>query len=159
MKYIIIGLLLALGTVVRAEDVVSEALAPYSQRGVSITLYGDSIEYTNTVKEPWFPTSVIADNGVATNTITIQVVRIHDVEFQYRPDAVTTNIFGEVETNYYGQVTNMLYKVFTGTVASVTTTGNALYAISPVFQFKADDVIKISQTDTNAKAVIISGRR
>jgi hypothetical protein len=159
MKQIIIGLLLVLGTVVRAEDVISEALAPYSSRGVSITLYGNAIEYTNTVKEPWFPTSIMADNGISTNTITVEVVRIHDIVFQYRPDAVTTNIFGQVETNYYGQVTNMVYRAFTGTVASVTTTGNALYAISPVFQFKADDVIKITQTDTNAKAVVISGRR
>lgn len=159
MKHIIIGLLLALGTVVRAEDVISEALAPYSSRGVSITLYGSDISYTNYVKEPWFPTSVIADNGTATNTITIEVVRIHDIAFQYRPDAVTTNIFGQVETNYYGQLTNTIYKVFTGTVANVTATGNVLSAITPAFQFKADDIIKISQTDTNAKAVIISGRR
>ena len=160
MKKIIIGLLLVLGTVVRADDIISEAQSPFVSRGVSITLYGNTINYTNTTKEPWFPVSILADNGAAvTNTITVQVVRVHDIAFQYRPDAVTTNIFGQVETNYYGQVTNMIYKSVTGTVATVATIGKAASAITVPFQVKADDIIRISQTDTNAKAVIISGQR
>lgn len=160
MKAFIIGLLLVLGTVVRADDIISEAQSPFVSRGVSITLYGNSIAYTNYTKEPWFPVSVLADNGASvTNTITVQVVRVHDIEFQYRPDAVTTNIFGQIETNYYGEVTNMIYKAVTGTVASVSTVGKTAASISVPFQVKADDIIKISQTDTNAKAVIISGRR
>lgn len=160
MNKFIIGLLLVLGTVVRAEDIISEAQNPFVSRGVSITLYGNTINYTNTAKEPWFPVSVLADNGSSvTNVITFQVVRIHDIAFQYRPDDVTTNIFNQIETNYYGQVTNMIYKSVTGTVATVSTVGKLVSAVSTPFQIKADDIIRISQTDTNAKSVIISGRR
>jgi len=160
MNKFLIGLLLVVGTVVRADDVVS-ALAPYDSRGVSIVKYvdGASITFTNNAVEPWFPVSIA--NKIATgvtNVIDLTVVRIYDTAFQYRQDDVTTNIFGQIVTNTYEQVTNFTYRVWTGTVASVSVS-TIPQPITTLFQFRADDVIGISQTDTNGKDVVISGRR
>lgn len=162
IKSIVIGLLLAVGMVVRAEDIVASALAPYDSRGVSITesFDGTSWDYQHTNTEPFYVTSIWAGNGVSvTNTISLQVVRVYGITAQSRPDAVTTNIFGEVETNYYGQVTNWVYSVSTGTIHTATVTNDTLFAVTLPFTFKADDILRITQTDTNEKPFFISGQR
>ncbi len=162
IKYLIIGLLLAVGAVVRAEDSITSAQAPYDQRGVSITdkISGGEWLFEITNAEPFKVTSVMALNGAGvTNTINLQVVRIHDIMAQSRPDVVTTNILGLVETNYFRQATNLVYSVNTGTVHTATVTGDTLFAISVPFTYINGDFIRITQTDTNEKSYFISGER
>lgn len=163
IKKIVIGLLLVVGTVVSAEDTITSAPAPYVQRGVSITRYVDNAEtwqFTNSSPEPFYVQSLfVLDSTGITNAISLKVVRIHDIEVQTRPDAVTTNLFGDVETNRYSQVTNTTYRVTTGTVHSATITNDTLISVTIPFMFKADDVLKVTQSDTNAKTIIISGKR
>jgi len=171
MRILFILVAMIAATVVRASDLVVEARDPFVNRGVSITKYvdGASITWTNDVTEPWFPVSVLANNGTATNIITIEVIRLYGMEYQTTPDAVVTNFMGGVETNVSRQVTNVVTRSFTGTVAQVSTvantarpvyvTGGAGIWIAVEFMFKANDIIKITQSDTNAKAVVISGRR
>jgi hypothetical protein len=161
MKKLIALLLLAFGTGAYGEDVITDTVAPYTERGVSITKYvnGSSLNFTNYAEAPWYPVSIWSDAGTRTNTITLNVVRVYDIRFQYRPDDVTTNILGIVTTNTYTEVTNMAYRVFTGTVASVTITGAGVRAISVPFQIKADDVLVFGQSDTNAKPIVLNGQR
>jgi len=161
MRILFILVAMIAATVVRASDLVVEARDPFVNRGVSITKYvdGASISWANDVAEPWYPVSVMADNGTSTNIITIEVVRLYGFEYQTTPDVVVTNFMGGVETQLGGQITNLVSRSFTGTVAVVTTTGKLAAAVAVPFQFKADDIIRITQSDTNAKPVVISGRR
>jgi len=157
-----IGLLLAVGTVVRAEDIVTSALAPYDSRGVSITKFfeGTTLDYQVENAEPFYVTSIAVGGSVdITNTISLLVVRVYGITEQVRPDAVTTNIFGQVETNYYGQVTNYVYRVTTNMIHTATVTNDAIFAVTIPFMYKNDDVLRVSQTDTNGKPIIISGQR
>lgn len=160
MKKIIGLFLLCLCGWAAADDVLSDAAAPYTERGVSITKWidGESLTFTNTASEPWFPESIVGADGY-TNSITLKVARVYGIMVQYRPDAVATNLFGEVVTNTYTEITNTVYRVFTGTVYSVTATDCVPVALSPKFAIKPLDVITIGQSDTNGKPVIISGSR
>ena len=160
MKKLIGLFLLGLCVGVRADDVLSDAQAPYTERGVSITKWieGSNLKFTNTVSEPWYVESIASESGY-TNTFTFTVVRIYDIGFQYRPDDVTTNIFGQVETNTYTEVTNMTYRVWTGQVYSVIASNAQPVAVAPKFTIKPEDVIIVGQSDTNGKPVIISGSR
>lgn len=154
-------LLLASFAGARAEDVISKAPAPYSGRGVSITKWveGSSITWTNEASEPWYPVSIWTDNGVGnTNTITLDVIRLYDIQFQTKASDVTTNIFGQVETNVYTQVTNVFTRVMTNSI-SVTIVGSGSAAISIPFMIKGDDGLRITQTDTNGKPVVVNGQR
>jgi len=152
--------LLALCMGAFGQDVISETKAPFTERGVTITKFVDGAEtsFVNEASEPWYPVSVWSDNSGRTNTITISVVRVYDTRFQYRPDDVTTNILGMVLTNTYTEVTNVFTRVLTNAISG-TVTGAASFAVSPVFMIKADDIIRIGQTDTNGKPVVINGLR
>lgn len=163
MKKTIIGLLLSLLTAgTRAEDVITSAQSPYVSRGVSITTNSDasSLTYTNVSPEPWFPVSIYIDQYAGTtNTVSFEVVRVHDIRIQFRQSDVTTNFFGRVETNQYDQVTNVVANVSTVQLFNAVTTGATLSAISIPFQIKADDALRLRQSDTNENTFIISGRR
>lgn len=164
MKRIIGFLLIGLCTVVRgsdASDVVSDASAPYTSRGVSITKWvdGASLTFTNDALEPWYPVSLASVNGY-TNDLTFTVKRVYGVTNQYATSGVTTtNFIGQVVTNDLIQVTNVFYRVYTGTIYSVTASNAAPVALEPAFQIKVNDVVEIGQSDTNAKPIIINGQR
>lgn len=154
-------LLLVLVTGAGAEDVISEAPNPYTERGVSITKYveGSSLAFTNKASEPWYPVSLWVGSTSA-NTVSVDIIRIYGLTFQTKADTVDTNFLGQVVTNQWPQVTNLLTRVFTNTILNGVVTSTATnIAVDKVFYIKADDLIRIRQSETNGKPAVINGQR
>ena len=113
-----LGALLALAE--STETTWDQAYARYSI--IATTNDSDGVYvYTNTVDHPWHMVSTWArwqDNIISTNTFLVEHVRKTETLF-YRGNYVTTNGFGEVETNYYSQVTNTAYVLSTNTLVNI----------------------------------------
>jgi hypothetical protein len=122
-----------------------------SHHGFSMaTNVTSSLTWTNDSAYP-FKFDSMTFNSTVANTATVQ--RVHDYRInQVVGNVVTTNDMGTVETNYYGQVTNVLSYVSTNMLLSVTNSGDAVYTKDDIKQLwiHAGDIVIWSFSDANS---------
>lgn len=163
MKNFLIATLLLVAMVVRGEDFVFSPDSPNVASGVSLNWYQESpnFTWTNTAVLPWYPESIVVfENSGTTNVIELKAIRIYDSREQIPPSTVITNIFGELETNVYWQVTNETYRVSTTVVFSASVIGDRILAMTNFFNYKAEDLLRLSMTYTNSgTGFILNGKR
>jgi len=130
--YIAILGLLAAAVGVRGESLDSTlAEAQSTDHGLTLTtnLTSGSLVWTNSAKAPVKLNSILLDmSGV--NTVSVSLVRFYDVEYQRRASEVITNEFGDVVTNVYNQVTNVVASVSSNNLVSAIVTNDAWLGIN-----------------------------
>ena len=120
---------------------------------------GSSLVWTNDNAYD-FKFDTMTFNSTVANTATVQRVHAYKIN-QIVGDVVTTNDMGTVETNYYGQVTNVLSYVSTNVLLSVTNSGSAVYTKDDIKQLwiHAGDIVTWSFSDTNSKPLLYDTTR
>jgi len=109
-----------------------------------------SLVWTNDTAYP-FKFDAMTFNSTVANTATVQRVHAYKIN-QVVGNVVTTNDMGTVETNYYGQVTNVLSSVSTNLLLCVTNSGETVYTKDEIAQLwiHVGDIVTWSFSDTNA---------
>jgi hypothetical protein len=131
-----------------------------SSHGFSMaTNVGNSLVWTNDNAYD-FKFDTMTFNSTVANTATVQRVHAYKVN-QVVGNVVTTNDMGTVETNYYGQVTNVQSYVSTNLLLSVTNSGEAVYTKDDIKQLwiHAGDIVIWSFSDTNSKPLLYDTTR
>jgi hypothetical protein len=131
-----------------------------SSHGFSMaTNVGSSLVWTNDNAYD-FKFDAMTFNSTVANTATVQRVHAYKIN-QVVGNVVTTNDMGAVETNYYGQVTNVLSYVSTNVLLSVTNSGSAVYTKDDIKQLwiHAGDIVIWSFSDTNSKPLLYDTTR
>jgi hypothetical protein len=123
------------------------------------TNVGSSLVWTNDNAYA-FKFDAMTFNSTVANTATVQRVHAYKIN-QVVGNVVTTNGVGDVETNYYGQVTNVLSYVFTNLLLSVTNSGSDVYTKDDIKQLwiHAGDIVIWSFSDTNSKPLLYDTTR
>lgn len=131
-----------------------------SSHGFSIaTNVVSSLTWTNDNAYP-FKFDAMTFNSTVANTATVQRVHAYKIN-QVVGNVVTTNGMGDVETNYYCQVTNVLSYVSTNMLLSVTNSGDAVYTKDEIAQLwiHAGDIVVWSFSDTNLIPLLYDATR
>lgn len=124
---------------------------------------GGALLITNSFMSPWQMTAVrfeMPSTGF-TNTFTMDYIRRMATN-QYGGLVVVTNPFGQIETNWYPQVTNTIVQNITNRIFTAVTTndGSVCYSAElPNVYVIEDDEVLLSWTYTNAFHVMIDGGR
>ena len=160
---------LALSGLCRAETIYTpdqpEHLVSYMTNASDVGVHS----FTNSVVEPWrFSSMWLQSPALITNTMTVAMVRRFDEARQEQGTLIETNFAGQVVTNWYHTITNVVSTVMTnGIIALQATnqlTGYADTEISAVkipngFYVLPGDVLTFSYTYTNAVKYGFTGVR
>jgi hypothetical protein len=131
-----------------------------SSHGFSMaTNVGSSLVWTNDNAYD-FKFDAMTFNSTVANTATVQRVHAYKIN-QIVGNVVTTNGMGDVETNYYGQVTNVLSYVSTNVLLSATNSGSAVYTKDDIKQLwiHAGDIVIWSFSDATSKPLLYDTTR
>lgn len=139
--------------------------AAYSQQAVSeygftyVTPVAGSYVWTNDNAYPFKFDSMVFNSSVA-NTATVNRVRSYKVN-QEVGWVVTTNDMGDVESNYYHQVTNVVTVAATNNLLSTTNSGALVYTSSDIKQIwiHFGDVIRWTFSDTSTNVLFFDTTR
>lgn len=162
MKKIFVSILvaLALSGLCRAETVYTpdqpDHLISYMTNATDVGV----LSFTNEIVEPWQFSSIwLQAPALITNTMTVSMVRRFDEARQEQGELVETNDFGQVVTNWYHTITNVVSTTMTNGIIVLQATNlltgyadgevsavkfpNGLYALP-------GDVFRFSFSYTNA---------
>jgi len=154
-RWMMLSAVLVISAVCQAQTVQFTSHHGFSE-AVNVT---SSLVWTNDNAYPFKFDTMIFNSTVA-NTATVQRVHAYKVN-QVVGNVVSTNDMGGVETNYYGQVTNVLSYVSTNLLLSATNSGSAVYTKDDIKQLwiHAGDIVIWSFSDTNSKTLLYDTTR